>query len=139
ARKARVQTPKEIADECGSLGVMEVPRGENATEYRKCRDHPLASKQSPEVVPKRSVGSTSPANTFERRRRADIEKRACWHGASFGCSDNWCWSICDHYTTGKWCWLAVNDGKGAWAKCSAANQCDPLQIRGLKCGGRCSC
>lgn len=31
-------------EECGDLGVMPVPEGEDPSKYRKCLRHPLAGK-----------------------------------------------------------------------------------------------
>lgn len=103
-------------------------------QYRKCRDHPLGR------APRFAEGgnAVTPAHFLERRRVADLEKRACWWGPPwFGCSDNYCWTSCGDYTKdGSWCWLAINYGKGEWARCSVSSQCE---VGGLACGGRCSC
>ncbi|KAH7139309.1 hypothetical protein B0J11DRAFT_564113 [Dendryphion nanum] len=147
---AQIQSAEEIASECGELGVMEVPEGEDPSLYRKCRDHPLGHARGVQLAPaskrmaeiKKRNAEISPAHYLERRRIDDLKKRACWWGPYwYGCSDHSCWASCgpNYQQTGAWCWLAINSGRGEWAKCSNNEQCNLNNNQDLKCGGGCSC
>ncbi|KAM0332580.1 hypothetical protein ACHAQA_002864 [Verticillium albo-atrum] len=49
---AGAAVPREVSaeEECGELGVMEVPPGEDPSKYRRCNDHPVRlQKQDPET------------------------------------------------------------------------------------------
>ena len=92
--------------DCGVLGVMPVPEGADASEYRKCLEHPIQLLDG----------------TLEERD-SDLVARACYHGNQTpACSkDGWCYMNCD--VNGEWCWMAENRGKGAWTSCKSHNDC----------------
>ena len=72
----------------------------------------------------------------------DLEKRSCWWGNNYGCSQKKkrCWRRCGtNPDDGKWCWLAAGGGGGAWLGCSVDTQCSPGNTPGSGCGqGSCS-
>ena len=51
------------------------------------------------------------------------EKRACWYGEHYGCSDGYCWVACGTEDDGNWCWVAIGAGRGPWLRCTTRNQC----------------
>lgn len=123
-------------DECGSLGMMVVdeaklPAGVNASNVRKCVDHPLGRKAGPGLV-KRGGGCGG-------------------HGGRLsGCSNGYCWKDChgiDAYigqNFGAWCWTAKGEeGYGNWYPCTSDSDCKPSYtcgraFTGSYCG-RCGC
>ncbi|KAJ7501639.1 hypothetical protein B0H11DRAFT_1799798 [Mycena galericulata] len=102
------------ADECGALGVMEVPEilpeGVDPTAIRKCAGHPLG------------INGTRPGhNSLE-----GLVRRACvTSGPTVGCEVEsgvgYCWKVCG--TGGEWCWTASNGGFGGWDTCITASNC----------------
>ncbi|KAF6831569.1 hypothetical protein CMUS01_07305 [Colletotrichum musicola] len=130
------------AVECGDLGIMDydeaaLPAGVVISEIRTCAEHPLAL--SPNVA--HLDTPAGPDGTGD----SPLERRACWYGRDYGCTDGYCWKKC--IGDGRWCWTAWNKGWGNWQTCSADNQCKPTNEAGCgesnngkeckKCG--CSC
>ncbi|KAI7776617.1 hypothetical protein LA080_004767 [Diaporthe eres] len=105
-------------DECGSLGLMVVdeaklPAGVNASDVRKCADHPLGRRAGPGLA-KRGGGCGGHA------------------GRLSGCSNGYCWKDChgiDAYigqNFGAWCWTAKGDESyGNWYPCTRDSDCKP--------------
>ena len=99
---------KDAAD-CGELGVLDwsqvnIPTDVDHNDLRKCRDHP-------ETLTTRN----------ENKGSNLLQKRECWDGKSFGCSNTgWCWMRCGGT---KWCWLARDKGYGDWLSCNNDDQC----------------
>ncbi|KAH6643520.1 hypothetical protein C7974DRAFT_419147 [Boeremia exigua] len=54
----------KLVEECGDLGVMDVPAGVPERKVRHCRDHPLS--RDPDFAPDFSAGAVAPA-----RRKAN--------------------------------------------------------------------
>lgn len=123
-------------DECGSLGLMvpdgaKLPAGVNASEVRKCADHPLSREAGPRLAKRRGgCGGTG--------------------GKMSGCSDGFCWKDCQGIDVmigqnfGAWCWTARGDeGFGYWIPCTGDSECKPSYacgqaIEGTYCG-LCGC
>ncbi|KAJ7232483.1 hypothetical protein B0H12DRAFT_1145201 [Mycena haematopus] len=101
------------ADECGALGVLEVPdvlpEGVNPTDIRTCAGHPLEVN-----------GTRANRDGFQ-----GLAARACVTDATLGCTvENgvgYCWKVCG--TGGQWCWTASNGGYGGWDTCISAKDC----------------
>ena len=125
-----------LIEECGDLGVLDVPEGQPESEIRHCKEHPrwrdptfvpdfaaLAEKEAKLTAESRrgKRGHTSStqdaaANIFGR------DALACSYGSDqYGCTDGSCWRVCG--SRGSWCWLTVGTGNGPWLKCSIASQC----------------
>lgn len=122
-----------LVEECGDLGVMEVPEGADPANYRKCADHPLGASR------RKYEQSLAPSDLeeFEKRSPAELKgadifgraAQACYYDAGLGCSGGYCWKACG--SNGQWCWTAANaNGDGNWFKCSTYTQCNT----GMACG-----
>ncbi|KAF8206610.1 hypothetical protein K438DRAFT_1577068 [Mycena galopus ATCC 62051] len=118
------------ADECGALGVMEVPdvlpEGVNPTDIRKCAGHPVELN-----------GTRADRDDFQ-----GLVGRACVTSAQFGCTEvngvGYCWKVCG--PGGEWCWTASNGGYGGWDTCISANNCGTdNNAYGCGAGGCASC
>ncbi|KAH7345855.1 hypothetical protein BKA66DRAFT_448015 [Pyrenochaeta sp. MPI-SDFR-AT-0127] len=75
-------TSEDVAIECGKLGVMEVPSGEDPAKYRKCRDHPTGlsgpSLEEVEGGPEEMEDKVTPVTPLVRtRREIRLAKRQC--------------------------------------------------------------
>ncbi|KAI0160970.1 hypothetical protein GGR52DRAFT_154080 [Hypoxylon sp. FL1284] len=114
------------ADDCGSLGVMDltqIPAGVDLSAVRKCLEHPLG--------PAPNDNASSPLE----QRSLDLEKRDCWYGKPFGCTEGYCWKSCGD---GPWCYTAHNDGFGDWYTCKSDKDCLESYPCGQKAGGDCA-
>ncbi|KAK0621107.1 hypothetical protein DIS24_g11445 [Lasiodiplodia hormozganensis] len=121
----------DAAAECGSLGVMSldgVAEGVDPASVRKCAEHPLGNTPNVES----SSSSFAPVDdSNDTTTELGLEKRACWWGAEYGCTDGYCWKTCGAAGSGKWCWTASNsDGSGPWYTCSTYKNCN----MGMACG-----
>ncbi|KAF8206639.1 hypothetical protein K438DRAFT_1577493 [Mycena galopus ATCC 62051] len=139
------------ADECGALGVMEVPdvlpEGVNPTDIRKCAGHPVELN-----------GTRADRDDFQGKYKTVIRTdmylmpttvlflglvgRACVTSAQFGCTEvngvGYCWKVCG--PGGEWCWTASNGGYGGWDTCISANNCGTdNNAYGCGAGGCASC
>lgn len=134
--------------ECGALGVMEVPEGEDPTLYRHCRDHPSMLDPT-QTSPRFQLGSYDNVTTFDLH--TEVGAQACLKNpGSRGCSKSydlinwWCWRGCgtpSQLDAGYWCWLAWNQGKGDWVRCNVGGQpaCHSAMQQGASCGvGNCN-
>ncbi|KAJ6261627.1 hypothetical protein Dda_4297 [Drechslerella dactyloides] len=132
------------AAECGSLGVLDtknVRAGADLSKLRKCSGHPMGRDRDLEhalLGPLISADSEAAQNAAPLDARSVIPAlsgrgaNACWFGASYGCSKNFCWRNCG--PNGQWCWTATNSGSGEWIGCNAASQCADLNAA---CGKDC--
>ncbi|RYO75616.1 hypothetical protein DL766_004238 [Monosporascus sp. MC13-8B] len=72
-----------------------------------------------------AAGVLSSAVGLDSSSPGNVQKRECWHGKSYGCSESgFCWKKCGGDHTGAWCWTARNDGFGDWYTCSNDNDCN---------------
>ncbi|KAF8592717.1 hypothetical protein K439DRAFT_31845 [Ramaria rubella] len=105
------------AEECGALGVMEVPDvlpdGVTVADVRKCAGHPLELDGGASRV----TNGTSHATRDLETRKED----ACETGAPYGCTRGFCWKVCG--PKGEWCWTAGGGGLGAWNTCQTYRDC----------------
>jgi hypothetical protein len=110
-----------LVEECGDLGVLDVPEGQLESEVRHCAEHPR-NGDSPAAFDRRNRrGSISIADSAA----TDIFGRAeqkCWYGASLGCRKGYCWKTCGK--RGNWCWLTAFGPSGPWLECSRTSDCD---------------
>lgn len=124
-------------DDCGSLGLMvpdgaKLPAGVNASDVRKCAEHPLGRQAGPGGLVKRGGGCGGTG------------------GKESGCSEGFCWKDCHGIDViigqnfGAWCWTARGDeGFGNWYPCTRDSDCKPSYacgkaIMGTYCG-LCGC
>ncbi|KAH7088927.1 hypothetical protein FB567DRAFT_578692 [Paraphoma chrysanthemicola] len=154
AALARPSLPA-LTEECGALGVMEVPAGVNPADVRHCADHPsgrdrgdvsLIEEYSTNDQPKDdntndnhdiavrddtdndTVNDSSPEHLFG--------PQACNRGPPYGCYHGSCWKEC--FTPRKyWCWLAESGGSGPWRRCKWDYDCRPEATKGTDCGIGC--
>ncbi|KAF6831570.1 hypothetical protein CMUS01_07306 [Colletotrichum musicola] len=111
--------------ECGDLQVMShdsLPANVDPSQVRKCKEHPL--RLSPNVKGHQLSGTAEDGSALERRD--------CWYGNPFGCSDGYCWKTC--LGDGRWCWTAWDNGFGNWQTCAADGECDPKEHPNANCG-----
>ncbi|KAF2679375.1 hypothetical protein K458DRAFT_314759 [Lentithecium fluviatile CBS 122367] len=97
-----------LAAECGDLGVMEIPDGAPASEYRRCKKHPLGNDKSIYET------SLAPSEEGLERRAADPRQlkgskvfgraaQRCYYDTGLGCSGGSCWQVRRSLGDGKWC------------------------------------
>jgi hypothetical protein len=136
----------ELIAECGDLGIMAVPEGANAGDYRKCLDHPegtdralsdpassIAPLDNDIVVPGPDSRQLKGSEIFGR------EAMKCEYSAGLGCSRNgFCWKACGTAGDGKWCWTAGGIGFGDWLKCTTYADCSTWAACGQGCA-ECGC
>ncbi|KAL5725714.1 hypothetical protein ACHQM5_008830 [Ranunculus cassubicifolius] len=119
---------------CGSLGVMStdnLPEGITSAYIRPCADHPLGHKRA-------GVQSLAPMSKADlASRMVQVQPDACYYDAPYGCTDGYCWASCGRRGSGQWCWLAINQGVGAWLKCSSFQQCAGSAAANSGCGQNC--
>lgn len=127
-------SPLTLAEECGDLGVMEIPTGADPTLYRHCESHPLGPNRriytntdllDPDTVPIPDPAALKGADIFGRAAQA------CTWDASIGCTNGYCWKKCGN--PGQWCWTAYNKGTGDWARCQRATDCNSKESCGKNC------
>lgn len=115
-----------LEEECGPLGVLDVPDGALESEVRHCRDHPLSLKY-PQLL-------RDHVHPSEWPMEAEKETKGRKHLAhdpdflpdpsgslQFGCEKGTCWRVCD--SPRGWCWVALNAQDGPWVECSVDGQC----------------
>lgn len=82
----RGMTAPIAEDECGDLGVMQVPESVDPSTVRKCFEHPLSN--------------TAVSSRDEENSTNQLFKRACWFGAQSGCINGHRWKRCDPRSAG---------------------------------------
>ncbi|EJD47237.1 hypothetical protein AURDEDRAFT_113504 [Auricularia subglabra TFB-10046 SS5] len=112
-----------VAEDCGALGVFKpesLPAGVDPAAVRPCKEHPLGNV-------------TQPAGS--------LDKRACWFGDPYGCTDGYCWKTCNTQGSGQWCWTAWDGGWGGWRTCASNSDCSPNSSADCGQGGcdKCGC
>ena len=129
-----------LVEECGDLGVLEVPEGADASEYRKCANHPLGENprkywQSLAPIDAEFVKRDALANPVDLKGANIFDRaaQACYYQAGLGCSGGYCWKACATPGDGKWCWTAGGDGGGPWLTCGSYSDCSS----GSSCGKNC--
>lgn len=135
ARNTLSATTAELAEECGALGIMEIPADASLADYRHCNSHPLGPDRriyanqdlalGIDPSPKRDLGAVKAAGIFGRAAQA------CWWDAPLGCTNGYCWKSCGK--AGEWCWTAYNNGVGDWARCERAEDCNSEEACGQGC------
>ncbi len=128
-----------LVQECGDLGVMEVPEGADPSQYRHCEAHPLGTDRrkykeqslAPVDEKRSNAGNIKAADIFGRK------EQACWWESSFGCTGRYCWKSCGK--PGEWCWTAAGDGGGKWLECRNWSDCNTKQNCGKGCRVSKSC
>ena len=125
--------PTALAEECGDLGVLQIPPGTDPTLYRHCAGHPLGSNRrehadqslAPAEQKRSNAGNIKAADIFGRK------EQACYWDAALGCSGGYCWKACGN--PGEWCWTAAGDGGGDWLQCRSYNDCSSSANCGKNC------
>ncbi|UPX19194.1 uncharacterized protein EKO05_0009463 [Ascochyta rabiei] len=121
-----------LVEECGDLGVLEIPEGADPSLYRHCAEHPIGAERQWEDA-SLAPEANKPRSDVANMKGAELFARACYSGAPYGCDKGYCWKICGD--GGQWCWTALGDGGGAWRTCSVWSQCSDSQDH--KCGKNC--
>lgn len=133
----------DAADECGSLGVMSLdnlPAGVDPANVRKCADHPFGNNRPMEGTSLAPLDDTNVTSADAHK----LDARSCKidRVSSWGCTDGYCWKICDG--GGRWCWTATNFGIGPLKTCSSHSDCGNIYYCGQNCAcgnncGSCAC
>ncbi|KAF5569347.1 hypothetical protein FPHYL_2162 [Fusarium phyllophilum] len=129
---------------CGDLGILQVPPGNlpdgvEPSDLRLCADRPLVRNRTLDPAKGASLAPLEegdiPDTTPTGASRL-FQKRRCYYGAPYGCSDKYCWKSCGAKGSGKWCWTATAGGVGPWARCKSWEGCGTNGLQ-YGCGKNC--
>lgn len=95
------------------------------------RPHPSDSRGSVYAGDLIEAAKNSPESNLDPNPK---EKRACWYGDKYGCSDGYCYRVCGEKDDGNWCWVAIGGGNGPWLRCTIRNQCAPDAVPAVSLG-----
>ncbi|KAF7373480.1 Protein kinase domain protein [Mycena sanguinolenta] len=117
-------------DECGALGVMQIPDvlpdGVSRTDFRKCASHPFEVNGT-RINHDGTLGLVA--------RAADTCETASPYGCTVSNGVGYCWKVCG--SGGQWCWTASNYGAGPWDTCNTFKDCG-IDNAAFGCGVGCS-
>lgn len=108
-----------LIEECGKLGVMEVPEGVPESDVRHCAEHPLGRdvdfgndyKRGPTSVHNRHAADIFPKDAL----------KCYWGDKPWGCMGGKCFKKCG--ARGNWGWTAQGAGYGDWDRCKYDTDC----------------